>query len=581
MKTDEFMNISKTTNPVKSRLILILFTLFFSLSTINIFAQFGRIEALNSFDITFPSWDKPQSKVWMAPNGDWWCVMPTDSESDDGTWLFHLDNTTWDPILRIASNTNAHADCKVDGNDTYVLLVHGSAADLYKLTYSSETYTKTDLESSIAPNLHETATIDIDSDGRMWLAYDATNSDIIVRWSDPPYTSWGSGSEKTLITTGDDDDICAVTAFNGNKIGVLWSNQSNYDFQFMYHEDGANGSNWSTLETASDKSQIADDHINLAAHSNGKLYAAVKSTSGSPDIGLLVRNTSGIWDFIYVVDSGTGTRPIVLINENAGKIYVIYTDDSKIGADIVYKQSSISSIHFGPNKYTLISGSYNNVQSTKQNFTDNGVVILASTTTTAVGVIAYTDEPTPVELSYFNGLVNGNVIELSWRTETEINNYGFYVERSLDLTNDWYTIGFVNGNGNSNSPKDYSFTDSDVNINGTAYYRLKQIDNDGTYEYSNVVTVEMGVQGDVQLSQNYPNPFNPSTRIRFTIPERQKITLRVYNLMGELVSELVNEIREPGSYSELFDASGLPSGMYFYTLTAGRFSKSVKMSLIK
>ena len=192
----------------------------------------------------------------------------------------------------------------------------------------------------------------------------------------------------------------------------------------------------------------------------------------------------------------------------------------------------------------------------------------------------FPNPPLPVELAFFAGAVNGNNIELRWRTETEVNNYGFDIERTKDNA-DWLTIGFVEGHGNSNSPKLYNFVDFDINQSGTYYYRLKQIDNDGTYEYSDVVRVEVGVPDNFYLSQNYPNPFNPSTRIDFTLPEKKLVSLRIYNPLGELVDELVNEVKEAGSYSVTFDASKLPSGVYIYRLQTSSFTDNKKMTLLK
>jgi len=572
------MLVNNSINPDKSRISLAFIIIFIILFSINIFAQFGYIKSLNSFSVTFPTSDKPQSKVWMAPDGKWWCVMPTDSESSNGAWLFKLNNITWEPIVRIGPNTNSHADCKVYGNITYVLIVHSSTADLYKLTYSSGTYSTTLLASSITNNVNETATIDIDSGGRMWIAWDATTA-INVQWSDSPYDSWSGAITLNTGHNVDSDDICSITAFDG-KIGVLWSNQNDWEFQFKYHVDGATVNTWSPLEIANTKYHIADDHINFAVHSNGNIYAAIKSTSGSPVIGLLVRNSStGSWATIYTVDASTGTRPIVLLNETGGLITVVYTNSNGTTlADIVYRQSPISSISFG-SKQTLISGSYNNATSTKQNYTDE-VVILASGNLTAVGVTSYTDDPTPVELAFFSGVLNGNKIELRWRTETEVNNYGFNIESEID-NNSWSTIGFVEGHGNSNSPKEYSFNDSNMDQTGKYSYRLKQIDNDGKFEYSDVVTVDIGTPEKYYLSQNYPNPFNPTTRIDFSLPEKQMVSLRVYNTLGEVVSELVNEIREPGSYSVTFNAEHLASGVYIYRIMTGEYVAVNRMSLIK
>ena len=124
----------------------------------------------------------------------------------------------------------------------------------------------------------------------------------------------------------------------------------------------------------------------------------------------------------------------------------------------------------------------------------------------------------PVELSLFTASVSGTKVYLKWITKTEVNNYGFEVERTnpplnplpRGRENSWDKVGFVNGHGNSNSPKEYNF--SDIPQDGTQFqYRLKQIDNDGKYEYSNVINVEIGSPNHYELKQNAPNPFNPST----------------------------------------------------------------------
>ena len=173
----------------------------------------------------------------------------------------------------------------------------------------------------------------------------------------------------------------------------------------------------------------------------------------------------------------------------------------------------------------------------------------------------------PVELISFNAKIDEEAIVLNWTTATEVNNYGFEIEKNNG--SEWEVIAFVQGHGNSNSPKEYSYIDNSAS--GSVSYRLKQIDTDGAFEYSNVVTVSMELTKEYKLIQNYPNPFNPSTSIAFTIPTNGFVTLKVYNTIGEEVAELINENIDAGNHNVVFDASNLPTGAYFYRITAENF----------
>ena len=202
--------------------------------------------------------------------------------------------------------------------------------------------------------------------------------------------------------------------------------------------------------------------------------------------------------------------------------------------------------------------------------------------------------PLPVELSSFTAEVVGSVVILRWRTETELNNYGFEIERNTPLNplsrgeaegrGVWENIGFVNGYGNSNSPKDYIFTDNEIN-SGKYSYRLKQIDNDGSFEYSKVIEIDIGFPTDFMLGQNYPNPFNPLTVIGYKLPFASLVTLKLYDVLGSEVAALVNTEQPAGNYELIFDASssagGLSSGVYFYILRAGNFVEVKKMILLR
>ena len=198
--------------------------------------------------------------------------------------------------------------------------------------------------------------------------------------------------------------------------------------------------------------------------------------------------------------------------------------------------------------------------------------------------------PLPVELTSFSAKIIGKTILLKWQTATEINNFGFEVERKIlnQVQNDntgWEKIGFVNGNGNSNSPKDYSFIDKNPDGVAEIKYRLKQIDNDGQFHYSDIININF-LTNDFELYQNYPNPFNPSTTISFKLPMTGNVTLKVYDILGSEIETLLDEYKEAGIYSISFNSQSiLPSGVYIYKIEIINndllYTMNRKMTLIK
>jgi|GEM_PF-1806184 len=176
----------------------------------------------------------------------------------------------------------------------------------------------------------------------------------------------------------------------------------------------------------------------------------------------------------------------------------------------------------------------------------------------------------PVELVSFSGKAAGDRIILKWRTATEINNYGFEVQKMG--RDDWQPIGFVEGNGTVNTPQRYTFIDREPSPSNK--YRLKQIDRDGTFKYSHVIVVENSEVADFRLGQNYPNPFNPSTVISYKLPDAATLTLNIYSVDGRLVNSLVNNEYFPaGQHSVVWNgrsAEGDPvaSGIYLYHVAA-------------
>jgi len=189
-----------------------------------------------------------------------------------------------------------------------------------------------------------------------------------------------------------------------------------------------------------------------------------------------------------------------------------------------------------------------------------------------------TSQLLPVELTNFDAMLVGNKVQLNWSTATEVNNYGFEILRSTQ--NDWQKIGFVAGHGNSNSPKDYSFTDANA-PKGNVSFKLKQVDTDGNFTYSDVVTVNNALAKSFKLYSPYPNPFNPSTTIKYSIPSASNVTLKIYDVIGNEVASLVNEKKDAGGYEVNFNAKNLPSGIYFSTLRSNGNVQTQKLLLIK
>jgi hypothetical protein len=189
-------------------------------------------------------------------------------------------------------------------------------------------------------------------------------------------------------------------------------------------------------------------------------------------------------------------------------------------------------------------------------------------------------DPLPVELTAFTATVSENSVTLSWITATELNNYGFEIERRK-INSNWQKIDFIAGSGTTTEPRGYSYADNNLNP-GTYSYRLKQVDFDGSFSYYELAeTIEIVTPVVFALEQNYPNPFNPTTAIEFSLPETGNVTLTVYNLLGQKVTELVNTKLESGSYTYQWDASNAVTGMYIYELRTDKFVSVKKMMLMK
>ncbi|CAN5523925.1 hypothetical protein BH10BAC5_BH10BAC5_23390 [soil metagenome] len=196
----------------------------------------------------------------------------------------------------------------------------------------------------------------------------------------------------------------------------------------------------------------------------------------------------------------------------------------------------------------------------------------------------FTVNPLPVELASFTSIIDKRNVELKWSTNIEQNNSGFEIERAENDTS-YKKIGFVTGAGNSNTTQNYKFVDRNL-PSGKYNYRLRQMDNNGNfryYELSNEVII--GIPSKFYLSQNYPNPFNPTTKINYDLPIDSKVEIKLYDMTGRVVAEILNIDQQAGYYTVNFNAAALSSGIYFYNISAlggtKNFNLTKKMALIK
>jgi len=312
---------------------------------------------------------------------------------------------------------------------------------------------------------------------------------------------------------------------------------------------------------------------------------------------------------IKIARTGTATDadvPTVQIWTDINKNGIVDDSDAQVGstANFVNDTATVIGMSYSPSSTTenllivfQVAGSAN-VSHTAGTHIGNGY-ISGSTGGTLATVADFSTgiQALPVQLTQFLATAAMNTTTLRWSTVTEVNNYGFEVERraiepvsqrgkvSPQLLNGssapWLKIGFIKGAGSSNTPKAYSFTDANI-LSGTYAYRLKQIDNDGTYKYSSEAEVTIEVPKVFSLNQNYPNPFNPTTTISFSLAQDGLTTLKIYDILGREIATMVNTNLQAGVlHQEMLNASKLSSGIYFYKLESGKQMQLKKLLLMK
>jgi len=228
----------------------------------------------------------------------------------------------------------------------------------------------------------------------------------------------------------------------------------------------------------------------------------------------------------------------------------------------------------------------NNVSITS--FTYNPHTVTVNGITTGFSKFALSDDnaPLPVNILSFNsGIINLRDVELKWEVENESNMNCYEIYRQSEGSENWLKVGNIISQNHSERIM-YKFKDSKLN-SGKYHYKLKQIDNNGNFAFSLLSNpVEINLPTKFELSQNYPNPFNPKTKIDFNLPFDSKIDLKVYDITGKEIANIIKgEYYKSGFYTMEFDCNRFASGVYFYKITAvsgsNVFVNTKKMILLK
>jgi len=436
-----------------------------------------------------------------------------------------------------------------------------------------------------------------------WTRFGSGNEILLVRSSDEGIT-WSSP-----VTVSDQSGVQGsfpVVGPNG-ELYVTWLGYHNNIEQIMFDKSTDGGVTFGTDKVISNATNSWFPHMAVDLSNEqrkGYLYVTWSDERNGDDDAFLSYSSDGgeSWSSPIRINSdpvGNGKLqywPSVAISE-LGEIWIIFYDTrNTVNNNFIetYLARSTDGGMTFSNELISAEPSPTSIPNNDVRFGDyigidvySGIVVPIWTDERAGGFdmdiyTAKINPLLPVELKTFAAkIVDGNTI-LEWSTATEINNFGFEIQRSYNSGENgggWFTAGFVEGYGTTTSIHNYSFTDK--GLGKTVYYRLKQIDFNGAYKYSEVLEVNSVSINTIALEQNYPNPFNPSTKIKYQVANDGFVSLKVYNSLGEEVVALVNVYQPAGSYEVKFDGSGLAGGVYFYSLNAGSFSETKKFVLLK
>jgi spore germination protein YaaH len=413
---------------------------------------------------------------------------------------------------------------------------------------------------SLAKKYDSVKTLGIAGTGMWALGYDGSNTEL---WGALNNAFASNSNLSNIILENFEQSVGRFyrqPTFSGSTTGISSSSSSNRNVGFSL-----NGAGSLEIKLFDNTSSTNDWTVRLL------------SGGGFPDSNQVLNSTGYIGFYLKTSTAPANAKVAITIDDGAG------------GTELSPKFDVINDGQWNLYQWNLNSTGWSNFAG------GNGVINGLTVTLDAIMFYApnnspqwniYIDDvsynqnnPLPVELVNFNALLSGRKVHLSWMTINEINSFGFEVEKSIDLSF-WQTLGFVPAKGNSTLPINYSYTDEKFEFD-KSYYRLKVIDTDGSFKYSNIIDVKDSLLPDYSLYQNYPNPFNSSTIFTWYMSKDGLVELILFDPLGQEIKKLLLEERTAGLHKLELELDNLTSGVYYYQLRINDFVETKKMILVK
>lgn len=560
-------------------------------------AQIGQI--IEDPGVKAPTYKCNQSQaVWF--DGYWWGVF---KKSGGSTYVYKYDGSIWSEHVDTGISSGDAVDIYIDQNSNELYVLVSTTATLSRLSYSDGNFTLDaptfPLSVTINPppgtSKDDPACITGGQNGHIFIFWASDNNLMGLR-STTQGVSWSSPF--TIIATTHASALTDAISFQyggNNYVGVGVGEGGGSNFHFWRLIDGGDPTSDWTDEPLPSISGTADDHINIVKDASNNLYMIGKD-GDSNNFFLFKRNNSGNWNQ-YDIQPGDATRPALAIEETYNKLLIFATlpaspnsseriqytvlDKDNLN-DVIGDGSWIPVLENGTNNFNDVTVSYQ--------ILDNTTDVMVCATNTTTGAVWYnvivSDISLPVSMAFFNATSKVDRINLDWATHSEVANHEWIVYRRQGDNGAFQEIARLPGAGSTNTITHYHYTDPDVDGGMTYFYRLANVDFDGTvHEYPEMVQSTLGAPvAEFALYQNHPNPFNNQTTIHFEIGQQANTIVDIFDISGRRVRRLLKDELMPGSYDYNWNGrdeynNEVSSGVYVLTLSSGNYFQANRIVL--